>query len=420
MCLRPIYIRNDKAGSLQRLPAVQRGNYFLPSLSGFYVPCGKCVDCLHKKHLARVPQYVRELSKHRDNVFVTLTYRNDTVPLSLCVQNFTECVDYETGEYLNYVDSSTYQVLPRDLRSTFVDLFRYDLTGTLRSMRMDSPFGGSEVWRLTPSLNREDVRLFIKKRRVAFFRSGRPLDFKMVCVGEYGPRTSRPHYHLLICGMDFSTAQEFFSTWSDEYGNVCVKSLQRYTKLSDGTFKDNYVGVSYYVSKYMSKGCFECDCAKYEWSEKPRTCVSLDFGCDLTPEEYQYFAPSTFTLSDIPVISQRSYYLIDNVKYPLPSAWKRRLRYNLVKSTRYDIYKQKIVPSYRYLPNPLQVALSDFVRIRFNELAMRKLFQSEDVGSSKVSLSDFEQIALCENSKVESKEIDRFADLREFYAKSVF
>lgn len=405
---------------MQRLPDVQRGNYFLPSLSGFYVPCGKCVDCLHRKHLSRVPQYVRELSKHKDNVFVTLTYRNDTVPLSLCVQDYHDFIDYDTGEYKHELMSSTYQLLPSELRSMFIDLFSYSLSGTLKSKKIDSPFGGNEVWRLTPSLDREDVRLYIKKRRVAFSRSGRPLDFKMVCVGEYGPRTSRPHYHLLICGMDYSTAKEFFSSWVTEYGNVCIKPIQNYTKLSDGSLRNDFVSVSYYVSKYMSKGCFECDCAKYEWSEKPRTCVSVDFGCDLTSEEFNYYSPSSFTLEDISLISQRSYYLIDDVKYPLPSAWKRRLRYNLVKSTRYDIYKQTIVPSYRYVPSPLQVAVSDFVRIRFNELALRKLRESEDVFSQKISLQDFQSLVLSENYTVESKEDYRFAKLREFYAKSVF
>lgn len=42
------------------------------------------------------------------------------------------------------------------------------------------------------SLRFKDVQLFLKKLRKAKFYA------KYVCVGEYGSRTSRPHYHMLL------------------------------------------------------------------------------------------------------------------------------------------------------------------------------------------------------------------------------
>lgn len=48
------------------------------------------------------------------------------------------------------------------------------------------------------SVKVRDVQLFMKKLRKRFGRG-----IRFYAVGEYGEKTSRPHYHLLIFGMDF-------------------------------------------------------------------------------------------------------------------------------------------------------------------------------------------------------------------------
>lgn len=416
MCNKPIFVQNPCPGRLQKLAPVERGNYFLPSLSGFYVPCGKCMECLHKKHMSRVPQYVREMEQHEHTAFVTLTYDNHHIPLSLYMQDTCESVDYETGEITEVIESSKCKVLDSSERAFIIDLLHIDMTGTLKSVSHD--FGNGYSWRVTPSLHRDDVRLYIKRKRLEFQRKGRPFKFKYVVVGEYGPRSSRPHYHLLCCGLSASDARYFFHDWKHEFGNICVREVK--DKLDGGHLNNSKVAVSYYVSKYMSKGCFECDCAKYGWSEKPRTMISLDFGCELTDKEFEYYSPSSWSPDDIERISMRTYYIIGDIKYPLPSSWKRRFRYELNITTTYDWQNEKIVNKYVYRPTPLQVACSDFVRIRLNELYMRKLRESEDIESPNLPYSVFAESVVDENACKISKEKDGFTKLREFYAKSVF
>lgn len=424
MCTSPIYIKNPKAGRLQYLPSWNndwKGKYFDTSLSGFTVPCGKCLDCLHHKQMSRVPQYVRALEQSKDNVFVTLTYRNDIVPLALSIQDKRYTVDEDTGECVPYYDSSVVRVLDNEERSVFSGVFGYRFNGKLRSCSLDN-FIDSETWRLTPSLRREDVRLYIKRKRIEFKRAGNELKFKYICVGEYGPRTSRPHYHMLICGMDFSTAMHFFASWRKDFGFVCVKPVNREYKSKDGVkIKDGYMAVARYVSKYMSKGCFQSDCVRYRWSEAPRVMASVGFGCELTDREYNYYSPSVFSSTFVDmVLSKRNYFVVSGVKYPIPSPWLRRLRFMLVKYETFDDLLQKTVVRYRYQPIPLQVACSATIRNRFNQLRMRELRQSEDVESPKVSFQDFEQLLQQKKDSAISTENIRYADLRKFYAQSRF
>lgn len=424
MCTQPIYIKNPKSGRLQYLPSWNndwKGKYFDTSLSGFTVPCGKCLDCLHHKQMSRVPQYVRALEQSKSNVFVTLTYRNSCVPLALSIQDVRLSVNEDTGEFVQYVDSSVVKVLNKEERDIYLPLFGYELKGKLSSKSL-SCYIDNETWRITPSLNREDVRLYIKRKRIEFKRNGNELNFKYICVGEYGNRTSRPHYHLLITGMDFSTAKNFFKDWSVDYGFVCVKRVNREYKLKNGTkVKDGYMAVARYVSKYMSKGSFECNYVKRDYVQKPRVMVSVGFGCELTDSEYRFYSPSVFSSSFVDlVLSKRNCFTVSGVKYPMPPSWWRRLRFMLVKYDSFDELRQKTVVRYRYQPIPLQVACSASIRNRFRELRLRELRQSEDVESPRISFQEFEQLVDIKKSGAMSTENSRYADLHKFYAQSKF
>ena len=51
------------------------------SFSFVQVPCGKCHECVSKKHSAFALEAVLEARAASSMYFVTLTYRNDTVPI---------------------------------------------------------------------------------------------------------------------------------------------------------------------------------------------------------------------------------------------------------------------------------------------------------------------------------------------------
>lgn len=65
------------------------------------------------------------------------------------------------------------------------------------------------------SLNKVDVQLFIKRLRKA-----NSATLRFYCVGEYGSKTGRPHYHALIFNCDRSVIDRINDIW--QLGNVMV------------------------------------------------------------------------------------------------------------------------------------------------------------------------------------------------------
>lgn len=107
------------------------------------VPCGKCLGCRLDYARQWADRCLLELQYHKDAWFVTLTYNDEHVPISL------------------YGD----------------------------------PYTGEAHPCLT--LDRRDVQLFLKRLRKAI----EPTKIRYFGCAEYGPNTWRPHYHLIIFGL---------------------------------------------------------------------------------------------------------------------------------------------------------------------------------------------------------------------------
>lgn len=101
--------------------------------NGLEVPCGKCLLCRQAKRREWAMRVLHESSMHKDNVFVTLTYKEDCLP----------------------------------------------------------PYY---------SLRKRDLQLFVKRLR----KSISPKKIRYYACGEYGDKTQRPHYHLIIFGLGTS------------------------------------------------------------------------------------------------------------------------------------------------------------------------------------------------------------------------
>lgn len=74
------------------------------------------------------------------------------------------------------------------------------------------------------SLSKRDLQLFFKRFRIAAERSGRSVRMKYFACGEYGDTmTRRPHYHLVMMGLDMSYADMIYKTWGkcDTQAFVC-------------------------------------------------------------------------------------------------------------------------------------------------------------------------------------------------------
>lgn len=85
-----------------------------------------------------------------------------------------------------------------------------------------------------PTLHKRDYQLFLKKLRKAL--PNRVL--KYVICGEYGGKTNRPHYHVILFGITLEDYNILHSAWG--MGNVHV-----------GTITDKSIA---YTFKYSTKG----------------------------------------------------------------------------------------------------------------------------------------------------------------------
>ena len=97
------------------------------------------------------------------------------------------------------------------------------------------------VYAIEPTLCKRDVQLFTKNLR-------RKLDFliRFYCVGEYGTKTKRPHYHMLIFSNSEIDYKLIERTW--DKGNTLVGSL-------------SIQSISYVAKYHVNKGSYPTGCA---------------------------------------------------------------------------------------------------------------------------------------------------------------
>lgn len=69
-----------------------------------------------------------------------------------------------------------------------------------------------------PSVDKRDVQLFLKK-----IRKKLPYKVRYYCVGEYGTRTRRPHYHIILFGCLPADAHILTGCWN--YGHIGIGSV---------------------------------------------------------------------------------------------------------------------------------------------------------------------------------------------------
>lgn len=125
------------------------------------VPCGKCPKCVKAKISSWLFRLEQEARIHPDPFFVTLTYDSHNVP---------HTYQYERPE----------PVIP--YRPTI------------------APWRGRHVGY---TLRKKDIQDFMKRLRFHYSKVSKK-KLRYYCVGEYGTKFRRPHYHLILFNLDYS------------------------------------------------------------------------------------------------------------------------------------------------------------------------------------------------------------------------
>lgn len=165
------------------------------------VPCGHCHACLLSKSKHRSMLCDIEEQQHRYCYFVTLSYSNEFLPLMQVYQN------------------DGFPLYLRDVCSRNKGAVKFDETeyfqmnyAKLRMLlnKIQCHYRGMRTFcsrhNLIGYANRRDLVLFFKRlRKYIFYRSHE--NFRFYAVSEYGPKTFRPHFHILLYFDDPKTLQ---------------------------------------------------------------------------------------------------------------------------------------------------------------------------------------------------------------------
>lgn len=214
MCLSPV--------TLTRLVAGRRYSQV--------VPCGKCVECRKAQQNEFVYKCVESAKQYGSVWFITLTYNNNSVPVTFDEEGE---IDEETGEFKDEI--------------------------------------------LT--LKRADVVNWKKRVKKAYEKKyGERLELKYLIVGEYGPRTHRPHYHGMFFGLNEKAAKMLQDDWEKKNGFTYFKHIP--------CLPINGVDHVQRTSRYCAKYCvklteLEDEAVLKGKVEKPRKMTSKGLGINL-------------------------------------------------------------------------------------------------------------------------------------------
>lgn len=179
------------------------------------VGCGKCEACLLQKSSMRSLKCKLESLSHVYTYFVTLTYRNDSLPrmIPYAVPRDSDTIKRENLYY--FLDNSPRADSPLEQVLAEAEISKVDLDILLKKVNMDGAI---------PYLNKRDAQLFIKRLRkhLSKYTNER---IRYYIVGEYGPEHYRPHFHCLLWFSERETEAHLHScihkSWS--FGRIDIQ-----------------------------------------------------------------------------------------------------------------------------------------------------------------------------------------------------
>lgn len=87
MCTSPMPARRVN-GQIEFLGRSKEGRFFNQSLATLNIPCGQCAECRLKRSREWAARCMHEASLHKENSFITLTYKDDANAITLDYSHF--------------------------------------------------------------------------------------------------------------------------------------------------------------------------------------------------------------------------------------------------------------------------------------------------------------------------------------------
>lgn len=351
-----------------------RNLYIAGAPAYMQVPCGHCIGCLRKKQNDWSIRISEQLKQSTRNCFVTLTYSDEHLPLAFSVD-------------------------------------------------------GIEV---RGSLCKSDYQKWLKHLRINLNRQGVSSPSFFVC-GEYGSRTFRPHYHVVVCGATTQMIEKSLDYWRDRYGFVLSKDI--------GLSNNDRQAVGMYVGKYSSKGVFiEKSPLMRPFLEKPFCEASHFLGRKYIVDRLEYFSlvgeSSHYNSFDdwCKDFSSNFVYRNGNFTYSLPNYYKKYffnhvdgkgILDSVIKRTGFDPSSVKIpITKYGFTKFGYESEVSVFVPSFRDAIALSLQHLADSEYCDKLSSSDkpfnevVRSLGLEELSHKDTLLISESRKLDTFYFKS--
>jgi len=151
------------------------------------VPCGKCVACLKKRVSGWSYRLQKEERRSNSAFFITLTYNTENVPLT----------------------KNGYMTLSKE----DVQKFFKRLRKLQANREMDSCIVCNGVKKICKEVKSRNAEL-CNMTKISYY-----------LVGEYGSKTKRPHYHMIIYGADILEVEKAWKLDGKELGNIHCGSV---------------------------------------------------------------------------------------------------------------------------------------------------------------------------------------------------
>lgn len=188
------------------------------------MPCGKCAACQVRKRKDWSVRLMHETSQHEQCCFITLTYDDDNVPTTDWRPLDDKDKKFERG--LGSLPERTLQ--PSDVQK-FIKRLRRHLE-------------------YIPKAGLVNGKSYARNLGVWFDHAGK---VRYYAVGEYGSKTRRPHYHIMIFGWSPSDKEVL----KVHNGNPVYvsKQLQALWPFGYSTVSDVSPFVARYAARYVTK-----------------------------------------------------------------------------------------------------------------------------------------------------------------------